>query len=96
MFEAQEGANFRIVEDFRIDRIDLVATEEWDERVHPDDRGEYYGNINLHFDNKIPFYETCHRVLCNGRYKWILDRGKVIERDARGKPLRIVGTYRYF
>jgi len=73
---------------------DLVAApEEWDERVHPDDREEYYGNINLHFDNKIPFYETCHRVLCNGRYKWILDRGKVIERDVEGKPLRIVGTH---
>jgi signal transduction histidine kinase len=73
---------------------DLVAApEEWDERVHPDDRNEYYGNINLHFENKIPFYETCHRVLCNGRYKWILDRGKVIERDTDGKPLRIVGTH---
>jgi signal transduction histidine kinase len=73
---------------------DLVAApEEWDERVHPEDREEYYGNINLHFDNKIPFYETCHRVLCNGKYKWILDRGKVIERDADEKPLRIVGTH---
>jgi signal transduction histidine kinase len=73
---------------------DLVAApEEWDERVHPDDREEYYGNINLHFDNKIPFYETCHRVLCNGKYKWILDRGKVIERDDDEKPLRIVGTH---
>lgn len=73
---------------------DLVASpEEWDERVHPDDRDEYYGNINLHFDNKIPFYETCHRVLCSGKYKWILDRGKVIERDEEGKPLRIVGTH---
>lgn len=73
---------------------DLVAApEEWDERVHPEDREEYYGNINLHFDNKIPFYETCHRVLCSGKYKWILDRGKVIERDDAGKPLRIVGTH---
>jgi len=73
---------------------DLVASpEEWDERVHPEDRDEYYGNINLHFDNKIPFYETCHRVLCSGKYKWILDRGKVIERDETGKPLRIVGTH---
>jgi PAS domain S-box-containing protein len=73
---------------------DLVASpEEWDERVHPDDRDEYYGNINLHFENKIPFYETCHRVLCNGKYKWILDRGKVIERDENGKPLRIAGTH---
>lgn len=73
---------------------DLVASpEEWDEKVHPDDREEYYGNINLHFENKIPFYETCHRVLCSGRYKWILDRGKVIERNEDGKPLRIVGTH---
>ena len=73
---------------------DLVASpEEWDERVHPDDREEYYGNINLHFENKIPFYETCHRVMCNGSYKWILDRGKVIERDESGKPLRIAGTH---
>ena len=73
---------------------DLVASpEEWDDRVHPDDREEYYGNINLHFENKIPFYETCHRVLCNGEYKWILDRGKVIERDENGKPLRIAGTH---
>jgi PAS domain S-box-containing protein len=73
---------------------DLVATpEEWDERVHPEDREEYYGNIKLHFENKIPFYETCHRVLCSGKYKWILDRGKVIERDEDGKPLRIVGTH---
>lgn len=73
---------------------DLVASpEEWDDRVHPDDREEYYGNINLHFENKIPFYETCHRVLCNGEYKCILDRGKVIERDENGKPLRIAGTH---
>jgi PAS domain-containing protein len=73
---------------------DLVASpEEWDQRVHPEDREEYYGNINLHFANKIPFYETCHRVLCNSKYKWILDRGKVIERDNQGKPVRIVGTH---
>jgi PAS domain S-box-containing protein len=28
----------------------------------------------------------------DGTYKWILDRGKIIERDDEGKPLRIVGT----
>lgn len=73
---------------------DLIGSpEEWDHRVHPDDREEYYGQINLHFEDKIPFYETCHRVLCKGGYKWILDRGKVIERDSLGKPIRIVGTH---
>lgn len=67
--------------------------EKWDDRVHPEDLDAYFGNIKLHFDQKTPFYETYHRVLCNGKYKWILDRGKVISRDEEGKPLRIVGTH---
>lgn len=73
---------------------DLVSNpEKWDELVHPDDREVYFGNIKEHFEGKIPYYETYHRVMCNGRYKWILDRGKVISRDATGKPLRIIGTH---
>jgi PAS domain-containing protein/two-component sensor histidine kinase len=73
---------------------DLISNpEKWDERVHPDDKEVYFGNIKLHFENKIPFYETYHRVLCKNKYKWILDRGKVISRDASGKPLRIIGTH---
>lgn len=71
----------------------ISTPEEWDEKVHPDDRDLYFGNIKKHFENEIPYYETCHRILCNGKYKWILDRGKVVLRDDEGKPLRIVGTH---
>lgn len=67
--------------------------EEWDVRVHPEDKALYFDNIKKHFENQIPYYETCHRVLCNGVYKWILDRGKVILRDANQKPIRIIGTH---
>jgi signal transduction histidine kinase len=76
------------------DDNDLISNpEKWDELVHPDDRQAYFGNIQEHFEGKVPYYETYHRVLCNGRYKWILDRGKVIQRDEDGKPLRIIGTH---
>ncbi|MEB0263481.1 PAS domain-containing sensor histidine kinase, partial [Mucilaginibacter sp. 10I4] len=35
-----------------------------------------------------------HRVLCkDGTYKWILDRGKVIEYDKDNEPTRIIGTH---
>lgn len=67
--------------------------EEWDERVHPDDRALYFDNMKRHFEGENPYYETYHRVLCSGTYKWILDRGKVILRDANNKPLRIIGTH---
>ncbi len=33
-------------------------------------------------------------MLCkDGTYKWIADKGKIIERDEKGKPLRIIGTH---
>lgn len=68
--------------------------QRWDEIVHPDDLEKYYSDINEHFENKIPFYQNYHRVLTSGgKYKWILDKGKVIERDTDGKPLRVIGTH---
>ncbi len=77
------------------DSTDIFDNPEmWDEIVHPDDLEAYYADIHLHFDNKIPYYENYHRVLTSsGHYKWILDRGKVIERDEKGKPLRVIGTH---
>jgi len=68
--------------------------ERWDQIVHPDDLPKYYSDIQDHFDNKTPYYENYHRVMTSsGNYKWILDRGKVIERDENGKPLRVIGTH---
>ena len=68
--------------------------ERWDKIVHPDDLPKYYSDIQEHFDDKIPYYENYHRVMTSsGNYKWILDRGKVIERDENGKPLRVIGTH---
>jgi PAS domain S-box-containing protein len=68
--------------------------EEWDSRVHPDDREAVYAAINRHMAGEMPVYVSEHRVRCrDGSYKWILDRGKVIEWCADGKPLRVIGTH---
>jgi signal transduction histidine kinase len=74
------------------DTIDTI--EKWDDRVHPSDKERYLVDIQLHIDNDTPYYENSQRVLTlSGEYKWILSRGKVMERDAHGKPLRIIGTH---
>ncbi|MBN2609956.1 MAG: PAS domain S-box protein [Bacteroidales bacterium] len=68
--------------------------EEWDKRVHPDDKESVYADLKKHIDGLTPIYQNEHRVLCkNGEYKWILDRGKVISRAEDGQPLRIIGTH---
>ncbi len=68
--------------------------DEWDSRVHPDDKARVYEEIDKHFRGKTPCYISEHRVRCkNGTYKWILDRGKVLSWTPDGKPLRVVGTH---
>ena len=66
----------------------------WDKRVHPDDKEQAYFDIKQHLAGKTEYYSNEHRLLCeDGTYKWILDRGKVIEYTADGKPWRFVGTH---
>lgn len=56
------------------------SLEEWSDRVHPDDLAQCYADLQRHFNRETPVYQNDHRVRCrDGRYKWILDRGKVLE-----------------
>jgi len=71
------------------------SLDEWQSRVHPDDLENTLAEVNLHLSGQSPVYISEHRVLCkDGTYKWILDRGKVIEWTKDGKPLRVIGTHK--
>ena len=68
--------------------------DEWEKRVHPDDKEKSNADIRKHFPGKTETYINEHRLLCkDGTYKWILARGKIIKRDEKGKPLRFIGTH---
>ena len=63
-------------------------------KVHPDDVVKYLQDIDSHLNGDTHFYENSHRVQGkNGTYNWILDRGKVIESDKFGKPIKVIGTH---
>lgn len=66
----------------------------WEKGVHPDDWPIINASLQPHLDGLTPEYSCEHRVRCkDGGWLWIHDRGKVVERDAAGKPLRMVGTH---
>ena len=78
---------------FTIDEIG-DGLDEWSKRVHPDDMARVMADVTAHLDGKAPTYINEHRVQCkDGSFKWILDRGLVVARDATGKPMRVVGTH---
>lgn len=67
--------------------------DEWALRIHPEDKERWYEDLKKHFRGDTKVFLNEHRILCkDGTYKWMLDRGKVVERGHDGEPLRVIGT----
>ena len=61
--------------------------------IHPDDAPLVKQIWEEHLAGKTPRYESQHRRRASdGSWRWILDRGKVVERTEAGQPVRITGT----
>jgi diguanylate cyclase (GGDEF)-like protein/PAS domain S-box-containing protein len=73
-----------------------VPADEWRRTmVHPEDLANLDHALAEHLAGHTEHFEVEHRV--RGRddeWTWVLSRGKIIERDAEGKPLRVCGTER--
>jgi PAS domain S-box-containing protein len=66
----------------------------WADRLHPDDRARVEADIQafLHVTGGrfLSEYRMRHK---EGGWRWISDRGKVVERDPSGRPIRAVGAH---
>ena len=61
--------------------------------IHQDDRARALKAFHAHIEGKTELYESEHRLRTeSGDHIWILDRGKVVERDHLGRAVRAVGT----
>ncbi len=65
----------------------------WEKLIHPDDLWPAIKKIKEHIDNKENGYEIEYRMRTKiGTWKWFLSRGKVVETDPEGTPIRMIGT----
>lgn len=68
--------------------------EEWRKRTHPEDLDRVENLMERHLKNESDYYEGEYRLLHkDGTYRWILGRGKVVERDDTGQAIRFIGTH---
>ncbi len=63
--------------------------------VHPDDLAAVDLALSEHLAGRSEHFEVEHRVRGeDGAWIWVISRGKIVEHDANGKPLRVCGTER--
>jgi diguanylate cyclase (GGDEF)-like protein/PAS domain S-box-containing protein len=65
----------------------------WRSLTHPDDQPAVRTAIDRHFRGETDIYQASYRIRAkDGSYRWVLAIGRVLQRDADGKPLRMIGT----
>ncbi len=67
--------------------------ESWKRLVHPEDIIRAVQNINESIENGRGYAIEIRMRTKSGGWRWILSRGMMVERDAEGRPVRMVGTH---
>ena len=72
---------------------DIRTTGAFDANIHPNDIQRVKDALRAHLEGKSDFYELAYRAKTfKNQWVWILDRGKVVERDHNQQPVRMTGT----
>ncbi|HMQ51935.1 MAG TPA: PAS domain-containing protein, partial [Anaerolineae bacterium] len=78
---------------YKLDEVEPTVSG-WQKLMHPDDIPAVMATLTDHLEGRTLIYQTEHRLRAkSGEWKWVLDTGKVFERDSEGKPLRATGTH---
>lgn len=67
----------------------------WQQHIHPDDLPGVFEVFNAHVEShgEIPYNNEVRYFHKDGRVVWVYCRGKVIEWDEDGSPVRMVGSH---
>ncbi|HMB57832.1 MAG TPA: EAL domain-containing protein [Arenimonas sp.] len=76
--------------------LESMSTDDWrSNSIHPDDLPRVQKLLQEHIVGHSELYDSEHRIRnARGEWIWVRSRGKVVERDSAGSPLRMAGTAR--
>ena len=78
---------------YKVAELDPLTIEGWEELCHPADLEASNKLILKHFAGDLYHYQTEMRMKHKlGHWVWILNQGRVVERDRDRSPVRMVGT----
>lgn len=64
----------------------------WQNLIHHDDKLRFLKTLERHLKDSSRYFEAEYRLKSgSGDWKWLLERGSVVERNEEGKPVRMAG-----
>jgi len=70
-----------------------TTIDAWEKLIHPDDLKQALARLKAHLEGRTDTYVSELRLkTSSSEWKWIREKGRIAERGADGKPLRITGT----
>lgn len=79
---------------YTLEELKPVSIKTWEKFSHPEDLKMSAAKLEAHFRGETEFYACRVRMQHKqGHWVWVWDRGRVVERDEKGEPLRMIGTH---
>ena len=79
---------------YTLQELEPISVETWRHYTHPEDLPKATVALEQHFCKETQVYECELRMHHkSGRWVWVLARGKVVDWDAAGNSLRLLGTH---
>lgn len=79
---------------YTLDELAPISIQTWMDLAHPDDLPESGERLQSHFRGEADQYDfVCRMRHKSGHWVWVHDRGRVMSRDAEGRPLWMAGTH---
>jgi PAS domain S-box-containing protein len=78
---------------YDLEELSPVTAVTWRKFIHPGDISVVEGLLERLYQREMEFFECeirLHHKL--GHWVWVLDRGRIVDWDTHGKPVRMVGT----
>ena len=79
---------------YKLEELEPVSLRTWEKLTHQEDLERANDKLKQVLAEKEPVYQCEMRMRHrDGHWVWILDRGRILSRDADGKPLTMFGTH---
>lgn len=80
---------------YTLEELEPISIKTWIRHCHPDDLKNQKSLLQAHWRGESERYTFEARMKHKeGHWIWVLDIGMLVERDADGKPFRMIGTHR--